>query len=251
VSRPDWLAAHPECAFIEGLLAVVQADDAVTEEETTLLGGLLDAYGVGGTDAEREAWFHGRVDPAAVADDLRDPLARRFLLDRAFLLAGADGHLADAERARAVVHLMGPPPDEERRAREANNDRASDDEGQDTQGELEPPAVPAVGPNGEPTACEVPGDAGDWHPILDYTLNDVWSAIRSAGQKPHRIYSEGWSRLSCVMCVLGRKSEHLLAKAKYPDKFQKMADLEKELNKSIRISKAKKQITNKWLADLR
>lgn len=103
MTRPDWLAAHPECAFIEGLLAVVQADDAVTEEETTLLGGLLDAYGVGGTDAEREAWFHGRVDPAAVADDLRDPLARRFLLDRAFLLAGADGHLADAELALAEL----------------------------------------------------------------------------------------------------------------------------------------------------
>lgn len=90
----------------------------------------------------------------------------------------------------------------------------------------------------------------DWHPILDYTLDDVWAEIRQAGQTPHRVYSEGWSRLSCVMCVLGRKSEHLLAKAKYPDKFQKMADLEKELNKSIRISKAKNKTTNKWLADL-
>lgn len=53
--------------------------------------------------------------------------------------------LARGARNDAVAHLMRTHPDEERRAREARNDRTSDDEGVDTQDELEPAPLAATG----------------------------------------------------------------------------------------------------------
>lgn len=53
--------------------------------------------------------------------------------------------LADTARNRAVAHLMRTHPDEERRAREARNDRVSDDEGLDTLDELRPTLGPLQG----------------------------------------------------------------------------------------------------------
>ena len=90
----------------------------------------------------------------------------------------------------------------------------------------------------------------DWHPILDLTEAQVFETIRAAGQAPHRVYSQGWSRLSCVMCVLGRKAEHLKARELYPEKFRKMAELEKELGKSIRLKQRNGIKLNSYLEEL-
>lgn len=53
--------------------------------------------------------------------------------------------LARGARNDAVAHLMRTHPDEERRAREARNDRTSDDEGVDAADELEPAPLTATG----------------------------------------------------------------------------------------------------------
>lgn len=74
-----------------------------------------------------------------------------------------------------------------------------------------------------------------WNPIREWTDAEVFNFIRERGQEPHRVYSMGWSRLSCVFCVLGRKSEHEKAAKEYPEKFAKMAQLERELGKTIRL----------------
>lgn len=89
----------------------------------------------------------------------------------------------------------------------------------------------------------------EWCPIFDYSLEQVWEEIRNAGQKPHRIYSEGWSRLSCVICVYGKKQELTMAKANRPELFAKMEQLEKELGKTIKTKQVKKQTVLVPLAD--
>lgn len=75
----------------------------------------------------------------------------------------------------------------------------------------------------------------NWFPIFDYKLGDVWQAIEAVGQKPHQVYSKGFSRLSCVFCVFGRIGEHTEAAKLKPELAQRMANLEIELGKSIRL----------------
>lgn len=75
----------------------------------------------------------------------------------------------------------------------------------------------------------------DWLPIFSYTAEEVFEEIRLAGQKPHKLYSMGFSRLSCVFCVNGRISEHEKASELRPELAEKMAKLERDLGKTIRL----------------
>lgn len=89
----------------------------------------------------------------------------------------------------------------------------------------------------------------EWFPIFNYTLEDVWAEIRSVGQEPHKLYSEGFSRLSCVFCVFGRKEEHKKAAALKPELFEKMVQLEQDLGKSIRLKTVNGQKVNHFLPE--
>lgn len=75
----------------------------------------------------------------------------------------------------------------------------------------------------------------DWLPIKHFTLDNVWAEIANAGQVPHRIYNQGFSRLSCAFCVFARIEEHRLAAKLKPELGRKIAMLEQELGKSIRL----------------
>jgi 3'-phosphoadenosine 5'-phosphosulfate sulfotransferase (PAPS reductase)/FAD synthetase len=88
-----------------------------------------------------------------------------------------------------------------------------------------------------------------WNPILDYKLADVSLEICRAGQKMHWVYSKGYSRLSCVMCVFGRKAEHEKMALDRPELFEKMADLEIELGKTIRMKQRNKIKYPKFLRE--
>jgi 3'-phosphoadenosine 5'-phosphosulfate sulfotransferase (PAPS reductase)/FAD synthetase len=46
----------------------------------------------------------------------------------------------------------------------------------------------------------------EWLPIIEWTAEDVWSAIRSSGVRHHPAYDAGMPRLSCCYCVLASKS---------------------------------------------
>jgi 3'-phosphoadenosine 5'-phosphosulfate sulfotransferase (PAPS reductase)/FAD synthetase len=89
----------------------------------------------------------------------------------------------------------------------------------------------------------------EWYPIFDYKLNDVWNEISSVGQEPHKLYSEGFSRLSCVFCVFGRKEEHQKAAKLRPELFNRMVELEKDLGKSIRLKTVNGQKVNQYLTE--
>lgn len=79
----------------------------------------------------------------------------------------------------------------------------------------------------------------DWLPIFDYSERAVFAEIKNAGQEPHEVYSMGFSRLSCVFCVNGRIKEHEQASKLRPELFDKMAKLEREVNKTIRLKQVK------------
>lgn len=87
----------------------------------------------------------------------------------------------------------------------------------------------------------------DWLPIFDYTDSMVFQEIALAGQKPHHVYSMGFSRLSCVFCVNGRISEHEKAAKLRPELFKRMAELEREIGKTLRIKQVNGQKLPKFL----
>lgn len=89
----------------------------------------------------------------------------------------------------------------------------------------------------------------EWFPIFDMKIGDVWFEIKKAGQQPHPIYSKGFSRLSCVFCVFGRIEEHKKAAQMRPELFQKMVQLEVELNKTIRLKQVDGQKKNKFMTE--
>jgi 3'-phosphoadenosine 5'-phosphosulfate sulfotransferase (PAPS reductase)/FAD synthetase len=89
----------------------------------------------------------------------------------------------------------------------------------------------------------------EWYPIFDMKLGDVWFQIKKAGQQPHALYSQGFSRLSCVFCVFGRVEEHKMAAKARPELFQKMVALEVELGKTIRIKTVNGKKVPKYLSE--
>lgn len=89
----------------------------------------------------------------------------------------------------------------------------------------------------------------EWYPIFDFKIEDVWNQIRQAGQEPHPVYAEGFTRLSCVFCVFGRINEHKMAAKMRPELYQKMVALEQELGKSIRTKQVKGVKLKKFLGE--
>ncbi len=81
----------------------------------------------------------------------------------------------------------------------------------------------------------------EYLPIFNWSKQDVFEAIAEAGQVPHRIYSEGWSRLSCALCVLGKTGEHVQANVIRPDLTEKLVALEKELDRTLYTKTVNKQ----------
>lgn len=73
----------------------------------------------------------------------------------------------------------------------------------------------------------------DWMPIFHYSEFDVYEAIRQAGQKPHPAYGDraeggvqGNSRLSCILCIMGSKSDLERGANNYKDHYHEMVALE-------------------------
>jgi len=75
----------------------------------------------------------------------------------------------------------------------------------------------------------------DWMPIFEYSELAVREEIAHAGQEMHPVYAKGFSRLSCVVCINGRIGEHKLAAQLRPELVKEMAQLERELGKTLRL----------------
>lgn len=46
----------------------------------------------------------------------------------------------------------------------------------------------------------------DWHPILNWTTDEVWARIKASGVPHHPAYDLGMPRLSCCFCIFAPKA---------------------------------------------
>lgn len=69
----------------------------------------------------------------------------------------------------------------------------------------------------------------DWHPILEWTANDVFALLAARGFRLHEAYTAyGMSRVSCAFCIMSNASD-LRAATTCPDNadlYREMVDLE-------------------------
>lgn len=69
----------------------------------------------------------------------------------------------------------------------------------------------------------------DWLPIHDWTEEQVYARIASAGQSPHWAYAAGMTRLSCCFCIMASKADLTTAARLNPPLYRKYVDLERRL----------------------
>ena len=73
-----------------------------------------------------------------------------------------------------------------------------------------------------------------WHPILDWTEDQVWDRIRTSGVRYHWAYDKGMKRLSCSFCVLASREDLACAARLRPDMARKYLELEQEIGHTFK-----------------
>ncbi len=81
------------------------------------------------------------------------------------------------------------------------------------------------------------------HPIGDYTLDQVWQTIEDAGQRPHWVYSEGMTRLSCCFCIYASAHDLKTAARLKPDLYRRYCETEKEINFTLQMGGSLPELT--------
>jgi 3'-phosphoadenosine 5'-phosphosulfate sulfotransferase (PAPS reductase)/FAD synthetase len=64
-------------------------------------------------------------------------------------------------------------------------------------------------------------------PIFNWNANQVFKFIKENGLQPNPLYYEGFSRVGCFPCIMCKHSEVKLIAKKYPERIQKIRDIEK------------------------
>lgn len=76
----------------------------------------------------------------------------------------------------------------------------------------------------------------DWLPIFDMTTDEVFAAIKAAGQEPHPAYAAGMTRLSCAFCIMASKADLTTAAKLRPDLYRKYVAMERRINHTMSMS---------------
>ena len=77
----------------------------------------------------------------------------------------------------------------------------------------------------------------EWNPIHDMSVDEVFSTIHKAGQKPHWAYSEGNARLSCVFCIFGHPIDLANGAKHRPELYQKYLEIERRTGYTMHQSR--------------
>ncbi|NMD86718.1 phosphoadenosine phosphosulfate reductase family protein [Victivallis vadensis] len=77
-----------------------------------------------------------------------------------------------------------------------------------------------------------------WRPVIDFREADVWAAARSTGIEPHRCYSAGCSRLSCVGCILASNRDLAIQYEQQPETIEKLIKLEQDTGFTVKPEKS-------------
>lgn len=73
----------------------------------------------------------------------------------------------------------------------------------------------------------------DWLPVFDWTVEEVFQAIKASGQRPHWAYEVGMTRLSCCFCIMASKGDLKTSAQHNPELLDKIADLEEEIGHTM------------------
>lgn len=77
----------------------------------------------------------------------------------------------------------------------------------------------------------------EWMPILDWTEDQVFTAIRDAGEEPHYAYGLGMSRLSCCFCIMASKNDLIVSAKANPALYRRYVETEKRLDHTLSMSR--------------
>lgn len=74
----------------------------------------------------------------------------------------------------------------------------------------------------------------NYFPIFDWTVAQVWERIRESGVQHHPAYDLGMTRLSCVFCVLAKKSDLIIAAKNNPELLAEYVAVEKRIGHTFK-----------------
>lgn len=84
-----------------------------------------------------------------------------------------------------------------------------------------------------------------WRPIHSWDEERVWDIISKYRVVPHPAYYLGWGRLSCKTCIFGSPNQWASCREIDPEGFKKIADYEKQFEKTIHRSKTVDELADK------
>jgi len=73
-----------------------------------------------------------------------------------------------------------------------------------------------------------------WRPILDWTEEQVWDAIRRWRVRPHPAYRLGWGRVSCMTCIFANPDQWASVRALTPETVALIAHYEQKFKTTIK-----------------
>lgn len=84
-----------------------------------------------------------------------------------------------------------------------------------------------------------------WRNVHSWKEEEVWAIIERWKINVHPAYHLGWSRLSCMACIFGNKHQWASVRAISRDKFNVIADYEKEFGVTIQRKDSVEQLADK------
>lgn len=77
----------------------------------------------------------------------------------------------------------------------------------------------------------------EWLPVHQLTTDEVFTAIRDAGQKPHYAYALGNERLSCVFCIMASRNDLKTGARQRPSLLQEYDAMERHTGYTMHMSR--------------
>ena len=79
-------------------------------------------------------------------------------------------------------------------------------------------------------SCSRKRQAITWRSIIDLTEAEIWDMFKEHKIQPHPCYELGWGRCSCQLCIFGQNDAWASINEISPEKVERIAEIEKDLN---------------------
>lgn len=74
-----------------------------------------------------------------------------------------------------------------------------------------------------------------WRPVIDHEERDVWDSIRRHRCVPHPVYTCGWNRCSCMLCIFSKREQWAGIRELFPAEYRRLANDERILGFHMHI----------------